>query len=137
MKLNTTSVYVIWKGHLLLILRSRSDSNKPLWWEAPAGHVDVDCPRGDSLIARSEALRELKEETGIQAKSSQLTHLPKYSNNLHSSYLLVAISNLPPKVTLSFEHEKFKWISLCKAKLCSPLRKEVKRFAKDMCNVKK
>lgn len=137
MELNTTSVYVIWKGHLLLILRSRNDSNKPLWWEAPAGHVDVNCRVGDSGIARSEALRELKEETGIYAQPSQLIYLPKHSNHEHSSYLLVAHSNLPPKVTLSFEHEQFKWISLCKAKLYSPLRKEVKRFVRDMCNVKK
>jgi len=135
MELNTTSVYVIWKGHLLLILRSRNDSNNPLWWEAPAGHVDVHCNVGDSAIARSEALRELKEETGIEAQDSQLVYLPRYSNLKHSSYLLIIHSKLPPKVTLSFEHEKFKWISLCKANVCSPLRKEVKQFVKDMCNV--
>ena len=89
------------------------------------------------MIARSEALRELKEETVYKLSVHNLLTCPKYSNTHHSSYLLVANSNLPPKVTLSFEHEKIQWISLCKAKLCSPLRKEVKRFVKDMCNVKK
>ena len=72
MKLNTTNVYVVWKGHLLLILRSRTDSNKPLWWESPAGHVDVYCPSGDSMTARVEALRELEEEVGIKENKVEL-----------------------------------------------------------------
>lgn len=135
MKLNTTNVYVVWKDHLLLILRSRTDSNKPLWWESPAGHVDVYCPSGDSMTARVEALRELEEEAGVKAQPRQLVYLPKYSNPQHSSYLLVANSKLPPKVTLSFEHEDFKWVLPCKASICSPLREEVKQFVKDMCHV--
>jgi len=135
MHIKTTSVYVIWRDHILLILRSRQDENKALWWEAPAGHVDVKCPQGDSMIARSEALRELKEETGISAYPRDLQFLKSYSTPSHSSYILYVDSFLPPKVKLSFEHESFRWINICKATMCKPLREEVVKFVEDVCDV--
>ena len=135
MHIKTTSVYVVWRTHLLLILRSRHDENKPLWWEAPAGHVDIACSVGDSILARTEALRELREETGIVATPSDLQFLPTYSTPTHSSYILHVSSGLPPKVKLSFEHEAFKWANICKAHICTPLREEVSKFVKDICNV--
>ena len=55
----TTNIYVVWNGCILLIQRTWKDENLPNHWESPAGHVDIDCPKGDSQQSRHEALREL------------------------------------------------------------------------------
>lgn len=132
--IDTTNVYVVWKGCILLIQRTWKDENLPSYWESPAGHVDVYCPKGDSPQARHEALRELREETGILAKSKQLTYLPQFSNDRHSSYLLTCISTLPPKVTVSFEHDAFRWYSLAQSLCVKNIRPEVIRFIRSFRN---
>ena len=126
--IKTTNVYVFWKGCILLIQRARNDENLPSYWESPAGHVDIYCPKGDSQQSRDEALRELREETGIHANLEQLVYLPRFSNNEHSSYLLVCESALPPKVKLSFEHDAFRWYSLTQPICIQNIRPEVTYF---------
>lgn len=130
----TTSVYVLWCGHVLLIRRAPDDQTKPLWWEVPAGHVDIDCAAEDSPIVRTEALRELREEAGIHALPEKLNFLPAYSTEKHISYTLV-LDNLPvpPKVTLSFEHTNYTWARVF-GPYPYPLRYEVRRFLRDEFN---
>lgn len=125
--LNTTSVYVFWKDKVLLIQRSPKDSNLPLYWESPAGHVDVLCYPIDSALTRREALRELREETGITANAKDLTFLPRLSNDSHLTYSLTLNPNLIPKVKLSFEHVRFMWINPYRHKLPDNTREEVKK----------
>jgi 8-oxo-dGTP pyrophosphatase MutT (NUDIX family) len=130
----TTSVYVLWCGHVLLIQRAPNDETKPLWWEAPAGHVDVDCVAEDSPVVRAEALRELREETGICAEPEGLTFLPQFSTRKHLSYALVLnYLPTPPKVTLSHEHVKCIWVRTA-GPYPYPLRHEVRRFLRDEFN---
>ena len=124
----TTNIYVVWNGCILLIQRTWRDENLPSYWESPAGHVDVYCPKGDSQQSRHEALRELSEETGIRANSNQLVYLPQFSNDTHSSYLLECLSALPPKVSLSFEHDAFRWYSLAQPIHMKNIRPEVVQF---------
>lgn len=132
--IKTTNVYVVWNGCILLIQRTWKDENLPLYWESPAGHVDVPCPTGDSPLSRSEALRELHEETGISASTHQLVYLPQFSNNRHSSYLLWCRSALPPKATLSFEHDAFRWYSLAQPIRVRNVRPEVVHFIRSYRN---
>lgn len=130
----TTNIYVVWKGCILLIQRTWKDENLPNYWESPAGHVDVYCPKGDSQQSRQEALRELREETGIRANSEQLIYLPKFSTDRHASYLLNCISAIPPKVTLSFEHDAFRWYSLAQPIPMKNVRPEVVHFIRSFGN---
>ena len=132
--LNTTNVYVLWKNHLLLIQRSKFDDNLPSYWESPAGHVDVYCMPLDSYTTRTEALRELNEETGISASAQELTFLPKFSNKKHLSYLLTIPQNLPPKIKLSFEHDNFKWQDIHTNLLPRCIRPEVVHFIRSYRN---
>lgn len=132
--LHTTNVYIFWGNRLLLIRRSKLDTNLPLWWEAPAGHVDIACPTGDSNLARLEALRELREEAGISLAPEDLHFLPQCSDLKHSSYAFIFESKLPPKITLSFEHTDFDWVHIYSTIPYSNIRKEVVDFIKKIRN---
>jgi len=132
--IKTTNVYVLWRGYILLIQRTWKDKNLPSYWESPAGHVDIFCPKGDSQQSRQEALRELREETGIRASPKQLVYLPSFSSRRHSSYLLNCTTTLPPKVTLSFEHDAFRWYSLVQPIPIKDIRFEVVRFIRSFRN---
>jgi 8-oxo-dGTP pyrophosphatase MutT (NUDIX family) len=98
----------------------------PLMWECPGGHVDFDCGDVDNLSTRVEALRELKEEVGIIAPPEALIALPKVGT--HQPYVLNLNSQIPPTVTLSPEHDRFKWHSIVAKVVNSPMRKEVYVF---------
>lgn len=128
----TTNVYVLCGDFVLLIRRSPNDQNKPLWWESPAGHVDIPCQYLDDLRVRNEALRELREETGILADPLNLVHLPRFSNPRHMSYLL-RMGDVRPAIKLSEEHCDYVW-SHVHAKPPSETRYEVRRFLRDMFN---
>lgn len=129
MALKTTNIYVFWRDHMLLIQRSPFDSNLPNYWEAPAGHVDIYCEAGDSMLARKEALRELEEETSLEALAKDLLFLPSCSTPSHSCYMLFIHSRLPVKIRLSNEHQDFKWVKVQpNPTLNAPLRKEVAEF---------
>lgn len=128
----TTNVYVLCGSDMLLIQRSAHDENKPLWWETPAGHVDILCTSIDGLLVRNEALRELREETGIIASPYALEHLPRYSTSRHMSYILKLVSHAP-MVKLSDEHCDFIWQNVVE-KTPPQTRYEVRRFLRDMYN---
>ena len=124
----TTNIYIVWHGCILLIQRSVEDDNLPNYWECPAGHVDVYCPEGDTILSRLEALRELREETGIVANPEDLVNLPQTSSKKHRSYLLNLQSPLPPRIGLSFEHSAFRWYSLRHSTKPKRIRPEVANF---------
>ena len=131
MHLITTNIYPIWNQKLLLIKRSALDTNLPNYWEAPAGHVDVICPSGDSYCARLEALRELREETGLFAQTKDLIFMHEFSTPSHSCYILPLTTPTPPNIFLSHEHQNFMWVSL-NARPPMPLRKEVLHFMENI-----
>jgi len=127
----TTSVYVIVGDHVLLIRRTPRDENKPLWWEAPAGHVDVYCEPVDSMCVRQEALRELEEESGIVVDPLRIQHLPMFSNARHMAYAVYLTGY--PEVQLSHEHCDYLWHRIGEA-TPKNTRFEVRRFLRDIYN---
>ncbi len=129
MRIYTTCIYVVWRNHILLIRRSKDDSHLPNWWESPGGHVDRDCGTMDNVLCRLEALRELREETGIHAQPQMLKLLPREKNSNHLSYLLNLYSTLPPKVVLSNEHSQYRWDTLQNPHI--PIRRPMRRQVRD------
>ena len=128
----TTNIYVMYGPETLLIRRSPDDDNKPLWWESPAGHVDVPCECLDTMVMRKEALRELYEEARISADPFLLEHLPRFSSPRHMSYIL-QMKYVKPEVTLSDEHCDYMWLNV-HDKTPQNTRYEVRRFLRDMFN---
>ena len=130
----TTNVYVIVGDRILLIQRTPLDENKPLWWEAPAGHVDVYCEPIDSMCVRQEALRELEEETGLVVSPYDIEPLPRFSSFRHMAYITRVSPKVMNDVRLSEEHCDYRW-----HRIFDPLPKhtryEVRRFLRDTYNV--
>ena len=77
-KLKIAGIYVVWNKKVLIHKRSSSAGSEASWnkFASPGGKVDPD----DKGSFRKAALRELKEETGLIAKPSNLRVLFKESS---------------------------------------------------------
>ena len=102
----TTNVYVYCGKYSLLIRRSATDDTLPHFWETAGGHTDVLCPIENMRLLKTEASRELLEETGISSRPEDLRFL-----GARGSHAVFEVRFKEcPRVTLSYEHDQFKWI---------------------------
>jgi|GEM_PF-301295 len=104
---------IIHDDKILLIQRSREDSNNPLKWEIPGGKLD----KGQDLL--QSATREMIEEVGLFA--TPVKQLVFFDSDIGGSkkykgipYIQLAglYSCEGKKVRLSKEHESYKWVKL-------------------------
>lgn len=99
-------------GDILLIRRSKTDPRRPLQWDFPGGFVEDD---EDFVTAVS---REIDEETDIKIKPQDLhlTHTATRMREPGNVCWLFFIGEAPEtSIKLSFEHDKYQWVSLDKA----------------------
>jgi len=92
-------------GKILLLQRSPDRSYDPNKWSVSTGHIE------DDEDPHEAAIRELKEELGIDAKPSKegrLVVVDSYENPLHVYTFLFSIDIL--KVELNLEHNDYAWI---------------------------
>ncbi len=99
------------QGKILIIQRSSDDDVFPNLWELPSGKRE--------FFERSEdaAVREVKEETGIDVKTVMPVSVFEFKvekpNEIRDatqiSFLVKPIGK--PKVKLSNEHQSFTWIT--------------------------
>lgn len=122
-------------GKLLLLRRSETDARRPLQWDFPGGLQD----QGETL--ETGAIREVKEETGINVSDLDLiftkTELGKWiddkgshERNVIRIYFLA--KTIDENVILSFEHDKFCWVSVDEAQelIIYPRHLEVLEYVK-------
>jgi 8-oxo-dGTP pyrophosphatase MutT (NUDIX family) len=103
-------------GKLLLLRRSNTDTRRPLQWDLPGGKMD----EGETL--EQGAVREVKEEAGIHITDQPMVVFSKaevaswYDQNGHHGRNVVRIYFAAhvdsSKVTLSYEHDQFVWVTL-------------------------
>jgi len=107
---------VLFKTKILLIQRSKDDSNEANLWEFPGGKLDI----GQDL--KNAMKRELLEETGIVA--SPINNLVYYQSDIATSpryrglpyiKLIGLYKSDTNRVMLSFEHQDYKWVTFKKA----------------------
>jgi 8-oxo-dGTP pyrophosphatase MutT (NUDIX family) len=98
----------------LLMIQRAKDDHWPLQWEFPRGGCEE---KKDSNL-RECAVREIKEETGLDVKPTRLIDKYKYVKNERNKKIITHCYNykcilLDPdqEVHLSKEHDAFKWIS--------------------------
>ncbi len=95
------------EGKLLVLRRSATDERRPLQWDYPGGFVEP----GEDL--KAAAIRETLEEAGISLDHVELIHAHsevRPDRGLSGSWLtFVAFVDATPEVTLSFEHDRYKW----------------------------
>jgi 8-oxo-dGTP pyrophosphatase MutT (NUDIX family) len=90
-------------GQILSLLRSESDSWKPLHWGLPGGHID----EGETPF--EAAIRETKEECNLEVN-------PIYADSIitdenYRIYLYYAVQ-YSGDIQLSFEHSEYKWYTV-------------------------
>jgi len=99
-------------GTILLLKRSETDERRPLQWDFPGGMVD----EGENFV--TAAVREIKEEAGIDIKPERLTLAYTTSairEDKNVCWLIFVGETKKQDVKLSFEHSEFQWVSLDEA----------------------
>jgi 8-oxo-dGTP diphosphatase len=98
-------------GKILVLTRSKTDRRRPGGLDFPGGKIDS----GEDILAG--AVREIQEEAGFGVDSNDLTVLFANTSVPDDEGIIVTrifcaakVDN--PKITLSFEHESYKWVSL-------------------------
>ncbi len=104
----TASAFIPWEDKALILQRAASESFLPNNWEQAGGKVE----QFENPI--NAAIREVLEETGLQISVIRpyFVHDYKKSNDRHhieiAFYCQLTAS---PKVTISDEHQAFKWVT--------------------------
>lgn len=90
-------------GQILSLLRSESDSWKPLHWGLPGGHID----EGETPF--EAAIRETKEECNLDVNLIYADSIVTDENYRIYLYYAVQYSG---DIQLSFEHSEYKWYTV-------------------------
>lgn len=105
------------KGEVLLLRRSKTAPRRALQWDLPGGMIDST----DQTYAAACA-RELAEEAGVVVDPNGLALVRAESaistdgTNATLTWLYFAARlSQTPGVTLSFEHDQFRWLKLDEA----------------------
>lgn len=124
----TTNVYLMTEdGGTLLLLRSPFDENMPLFWETPGGHLDCVCFLDDLEAIKSEALRELQEETNLELRPESLKYYAPGSSDVHISWVAHVSPEVLQRLQLSSEHSASK-VFYHPSELPKKIRPQVEAF---------
>lgn len=100
-------------GLVLIVRRGQTDERRPSQWDVPGGHVDD----GEDLL--EAAVRETKEETGIEVSKNDLRLDYAYTKSWDTSnsctWLFFTAKTPKKEPTLSAEHSEYRWASLDEA----------------------
>ncbi len=97
------------KGDMLVLRRSKTDTRRPLQWDLPGGTVD----EGEELSVAT--VREVEEETGIKIQEARLDLVyadAAIREDLNVVWVFFVAKTTSGKVQLSFEHDKYEWVSI-------------------------
>lgn len=105
------------QDRLLLVRRSNTAPRRPLEWDLPGGFVD-----DDDESYQHACMREIAEETGVQIEHHQLRIVYAESaidtlvgDSADITWLYFAGSASNSTVELSYEHDKYTWVTVQKA----------------------
>tara|TARA_B100000686_G_scaffold325253_1_gene381727 strand:- start:792 stop:1262 length:471 start_codon:yes stop_codon:yes gene_type:complete len=106
------SVFIINENdEVLLILRSSSAKKNPNVWEVPGGHVDP-----EDKDYKAAAVREAKEEVGLDVSNLRKLETEEYSNRIKHYFVTDQYSGKiviePNPETGITEHSDHKWVDL-------------------------
>ena len=101
------------KKQILILRRSKTDKNKPLYWDLPGGRID---PSDNSIEAG--AARELHEEASLKVAVKDLIYVDKRSLHKSIRYTFVTtkwagnVELKPNPKTDIIEHDEYKWLTI-------------------------
>lgn len=112
-------------GQILVIRRSILAPMSPLQWDLPGGIVDP----GES--PKDTAIRETREETGLNLKSVQLLDVMLESAAGHSVVVFYGADAPSQQIKLSHEHDRSQWLrstQIVDLKIASSYKQAAKIF---------
>lgn len=91
----------------LALKRSSTAPNRPNTWDLPGGELDF----GEQ--AKEGILREIREETGLEAANLKLSDVESHISHGGSFWVTICYTaeTGPDRVKLSFEHNEYKWVT--------------------------
>lgn len=93
------------KGLILALRRSKTDTLRPLTWDLPGGSVEYGEDPADAVV------REAEEEAGLKLEGVQLFITKTTNEKSYVVRLLYYAHTYVDKITLSFEHDKYRWVT--------------------------
>jgi len=93
------------KGQILVIRRSITAPISPLEWDLPGGIVDS----GEG--PKETAIRETREETGLNLESVQLLDVTSETHSTHSVVVFYGAKISSQQIKLSHEHDQLQWVN--------------------------
>ncbi len=95
------------EGKFLTLLRTATAPTRPLKWDLPGGALEID----ETPIEGAE--REIKEETGLAVTGTRPLCLVSEHDGSGDRWVTVAYraDTKATDVTLSFEHEEYRWVT--------------------------
>jgi 8-oxo-dGTP diphosphatase len=115
------------KGSFLALHRTSSAPSNPDKWDFPGGDLDFGEDATEGII------REIKEEAGLKIKDLKPFDVESHINKEGYFWVTIAYTAkaVSDKVTLSFEHDAFKWLTV-KEFLKLEFPDKLKRFVKNL-----
>ncbi len=95
------------KGNLLIIRRSKDDYTRPNGWDIPGGGLN------ENEDPRQGIQREIKEETGLDVTNIEILDTIPITLKDGCAAIMLVFKGLTDSsdITLSHEHDQFKWLS--------------------------
>lgn len=112
---------------ILVIRRSATDYSRPFSWDLPGGALE----EGEDPTAG--IIRETKEETGLEIKKLEVIGIVSFAEKDGDQLIMLMFKAKAEseKITLSFEHDQYKWLS--KSELLDlDISETYKNFAKKL-----
>lgn len=111
---------------VLVVERSKTDEWKPLHWSLPGGHI----MKGETPYFAAK--RELKEETGIEAKNISICTV---KNGKNGKMYIYFCNDWNGEIELNFEHSDYKWVEYDKLEELSKTTPDLKSFVRQALDI--
>jgi len=95
------------RGEVLVLFRTETAPTRPNAWDLPGGELEFGEKPAEGMI------REIQEEAGLAVEAVRVFHIESSVSPENEFWVLItyAAQAISEAVTLSYEHNQFKWVT--------------------------